>query len=221
METNKGTRVIAVIALVVAVVGVSLGFAAFSSNLSIKPQATVTPDDSTFDVNFSSTDTTPSTSAIVAVTDPNTVVATNATINNTGEPVISGLSATFTEPGQKATYTFYAHNAGQYAAYLRSISYKNAESASAPKVCTAISGTTQSLVDSACGDIELTVKVGSESAVNGTTTNIRNHSLAKGGFEPIVVEIKYNENASSSRADGDFTVKFGDIALNYSSVDAQ
>ena len=35
MEKDRGTKVIAIVALIVAVVGLSLGFAAFSSTLTI------------------------------------------------------------------------------------------------------------------------------------------------------------------------------------------
>ena len=51
--------------------------------------------------------------------------------------------------------------------------------------------------------------------------SISNHSLAplgeSGNGETITVTISYDEEAK--RADGDFTVAFGDITLTYGAVD--
>ena len=53
MERDRSAKIIAIVALCVAVVGLSIGFAAFSNNLTIKSNATVTPNQNDFDVNFS------------------------------------------------------------------------------------------------------------------------------------------------------------------------
>ena len=214
---ERSSRVIAVVALCVAVVGLTLGFAAFSNTLTISSDANVTPDASTFNVDFSSSDSSLATDPIVPVKNPSSLVAGEGTINNTSNPTVSGLSATFKEPGQKVTYTFYAHNAGEYDAFLNSISFNNVSSGDAPKKCTAGGGTTDSLVQAACDDITLSVKVGSESETTGSVPTISGHTLAKNKSEQIIVEIEYN--AGGDRADGDFTVEFGDITLVYGSVD--
>ncbi|HIS91174.1 MAG TPA: hypothetical protein IAC20_05940 [Candidatus Faecisoma merdavium] len=214
---ERSSRVIAVVALCVAVVGLTLGFAAFSNTLTISSDANVTPDASTFNVDFSSSDSSLATDPIVPVKNPSSLVAGEGTINNTSNPTVSGLSATFKEPGQKVTYTFYARNVGEYVAYLNSINFNNVASGSTPKKCTAGDGSTDALVQAACDDITLSVKVGSESETTGSLSSISGHSLAKNASEEIIVEIEYN--AGGDRADGDFTVEFGDITLVYSSVD--
>lgn len=214
---ERSSRIIAVVALCVAVVGLTLGFAAFSNTLTISSDANVTPDASTFNVDFSSSNTALETNPIVPVKNPTSLVAGEATIDNTTNPTISGLSATFKNPGDKVTYTFYARNVGEYIAYLNSINFNNVASGSAPKKCTAGSGTTDTLVQAACDDITLSVKVGSEEETTGTKSSISGHTLAKNASEEIIVEIEYN--AAGDRADGDFTVEFGDITLVYSSVD--
>ena len=214
---ERSSRVIAVVALCVAVVGLTLGFAAFSNTLTISSDANVTPDASTFNVDFSSSDSSLATDPIVPVKNPSSLVAGEGTINNTSNPTVSGLSATFKEPGQKVTYTFYARNVGEYVAYLNSINFNNVASGSTPKKCTAGDGSTDALVQAACDDITLSVKVGSESETTGSLSSISGHSLAKNASEQIIVEIEYN--AGGDRADGDFTVEFGDITLVYSSVD--
>lgn len=217
MEKNRNAQIIAILALVVGVVGLSVGFAAFSNTLKIKPSADVTPDKSSFNVDFSSSDTDVVADEITPVATPNSLVTSNATIDNTNEPTISNLKATFTEPGQKVVYSFYAFNKGQLDAYLKSIVYGNVTGQTTNKVCTALEGTTDALVQKACNGISVKVKVGSEAETSGSAASITNHSLLKSTSEPVVVTIEYQ--ADADRADGDFTVSFGDITLNYSSVD--
>lgn len=216
MERRDKTKLIAVIALVVAIVGLSVGFAAFSNVLTIKSSAAVNPTN-TFSVVFSSSNTALETNPVSAVTTEGVQSTTDATISNGSSPTISNLSATFTEPGQKATYTFYAHNNGEYIAYLNSITYANLAEKTTNKVCTKGTNTTDSLVQAACNDIVVKLKAGSEEETTGSVANISGHSLIKTAYEPIVVTIEYL--ADGARADGDFTVAFGDITLDYSSAD--
>lgn len=219
MEKNKESKVIAIIALFIAVIGVSVGFAAFSNTLTINSEATVKPDKDKFDVNFSSTTGTETDGVVKATTSVETITGDDATIDNSNMPKITGLKANFTEPGQTVTYSFYTHNAGKYVAYLNQVIFANVDGESATKVCTAKEGTTQALVDSACGDISISVKVGSETYTGGQDT-ISSHSLAIDGYEPVVVTIAYSTNADGNTlADGDFDVAFGPISLVYDSVD--
>ena len=213
MSDNKTYRIISIIALVLSAIGVTLGYAAFSNTLTIVSTAEVNPSSSSFNVDFSSSSSSVETNNIVPTlnTTATGFSATNATINNATDPVISNLKATFTEPGQSATYTFYAYNAGEYIAYLNSIVF------SGSKTCTAKTGTTQSLVNTACNGINLSVKVGSESPTTTSIASISGHSLAKTAAEEIVVVIEYA--TGSGLADGDFDVTFPDIVLTYSSVD--
>ena len=107
MEKNRSSKVIAVVALCVAIVGLTLGFAAFSNTLNIESNATVNPTGETFSVNFSSSASAVETDLVIPTKNPTSLVAGNATINNAGSnPQITGLTATFTEPGQSATYIF-------------------------------------------------------------------------------------------------------------------
>ena len=113
MERNRTGQVIAILALVVGVVSLSIGFASFSSVLNIQANANVKPDSSTMNVDFSSAVDKVEVAEIVPTTTPVSLEATNATIDNSSDPTISNLSATFTEPGQTVTYEFYAFNAGE------------------------------------------------------------------------------------------------------------
>ena len=215
MERDRSAKIIAIVALCVAIVGLSIGFAAFSSNLTISSSANVKPDPSSFDVNFSPSNTSELDGTVTGV-GTNSATAEDATINNSASPTITGLKANFTEPGQKVTYSFYAHNAGKYAAYLNSVTYSNVSGGTSTKVCTAGSGTDETMVALACNGISVSVKVGNET-YTGSKSRIENHLLAIDAYEEVVVTIEYASDAT--RADGDFEVSFGDITLTYNSVD--
>ena len=217
MEKNRTAQIIAIIALVVGIAGLSIGFASFSSVLNIQSSANVKPDSSTMNVDFSSSIDSVELSEIVPTSTPNSVTATNGTIDNSNDPVISNLSAVFTEPGQSVVYKFYAYNAGELNAYLKSIVYENVANQTQAKICTANEGTTDELVQKACENISVKVKVGNELETSSGKASITEHSLAKKTGELVTVTLEYAPNAE--RADGDFSVSFGNIALNYSSVD--
>lgn len=215
MERDRGTKIIAIVALCVAIVGLSVGFAAFSSNLTINSSAKVTPSATSFDVNFSTSNTS-ELDGTVNGDGTNSATGEDATIDNSDAPTITGLKANFTEPGQTVTYSFYAHNAGKYVAYLNNVTYSNVSGKTATKVCTAGSGTDATMVEAACNGISVSVKVGSDT-YTGSMDSITNHSLAIDAYEEVVVTIEYASDAT--RADGDFDVAFGDIVLTYDSVD--
>lgn len=210
MGRNRQIKIITIIALVVAISGLSIGFAAFTSVLTISSTATVTPDESAFSVLFSSSGTSQATAQITPTVSGAT--GDKATISGT---TISGLKANFTEPGQTVTYAFWSHNAGSYTAYLRNISYETATSGSTFKYCTPGTNATESLVAAACEDINVTVSVGSTNASD--TIGVTNHPLAVNAYEQVIVTITYASDGE--RADGEFNVLFGDITLNYSSID--
>ena len=215
MERERSTKIIAIVALCVAIVGLSIGFATFSNNLTINSNAKVTPNSSDFDVNFSTSNTS-ELDGIVNGVGTNSATAENATIDNSDSPTITGLKANFTEPGQKVTYSFYAHNAGKYVAYLNAVTYANVDGKTATKECTAGVGTDATKVEAACNGISVSVKVGSDT-YTGSMESITNHSLDLDGYEEVVVTIEYASDAA--RADGDFEVAFGNIILTYDSVD--
>ena len=230
MERDRRARVIAVVALLVGVVGLSLGFAAITNTLTIKSSAEVKVDASKFNVDFSTASATVTAGNVTPTLNPSSgapaaFTGSTATIDNSsaGAPVIQNLHATFTEPGQSVTYSFYTKNAGELAAYLTGVTFNETTSGSGvTKACTAKSGTTQALVNQACTGISLTLTLGSESFTSSTTranfTSATAHDLAVGasGYEAVTVVIAYA--SGSAQADGDFDVAFGDITLDYSSV---
>lgn len=217
MERNKKTKVIAIVALIVGVIGLSIGFASFSSILNVQSSANVKPYNSTMNVIFSSAESKAEVTEITPVVTPNSLVATNGIIDNSNDPTISNLSATFTEPGQTAVYKFYAYNAGELNSFLKRIVFENVTVQNATKVCTASAGTSDELVQKACEKISVKVKVGNELETSTGKASITGHTLAKENGEAVVITLEYE--AGTNRADGDFNVAFGNITLNYSSAD--
>jgi len=228
MEKDRSSKVIAIIALFVAVIGLSIGFASFSRTLEIESSAEVTPVN-TFSVVFSSSDSEVLENAVTPVLTPDPTTnqnvilsATNATISNGVTPTISNLAATFSEPGQKVEYTFYVHPS-EFDAYLRAVTFNNVTGDTLTKKCVAkdASDTTASTVTAACESINLSVELtdSNDTATTFKATNdtISGHKLLKDSFKPVKVTIEYA--ADGAKADGDFTVSFGSVSLLYKTVD--
>ena len=204
MRNSNGTKLLVVGALIVSVIALSIGFAAFTTSLNISSSAEVSPSSSNFNVSLSTTSNSATTGSVAATGTGAT--GANATLTATR---ISGLKATFTAPGQSVKYSFYAYNGGSFLAYLNSVVIGS-------KTCTAVEGTNQSYVDSACNGISISVKA-NEATFSSSNTNIADHTVAKNASEPIEVTISYA--SGSAVADGDFTVAFGDVVLTYGSAD--
>ena len=209
MEKYRRMRIITIIALVITIAGLSIGFAAFSEIFKISSTASVTPNASTFSVKFSTKQDSLDESAVTASNKTTGVESTDGVINNSSSPTISNLSATFTTPGQYVEYTFYARNEGEYKAYLNNVNFVGT------KTCTGGSDATDSLVQSACDSINITVTVGD--STYSQTTAISGHALEKGAGEKVIVNLSYASDGA--RADGEFSVNFGKITMVYSTID--
>ena len=204
MENNNGyTKYLAIFALLLSVVGVSLGFAAYSNTLTIKAQADYTPDPTTKAAELSTDPATQTDGPVTPTTDGAT--AEPADLDEDG---IENISVHFTAPNQSATYTFYGVNPTAFTSYLKSVTFGS-------KTCTPGTGTTPAYVTAACGDITMTIAAGSEDFTE-TTPNVVNHSLAAGSSETITVTIEYIDGGAT--ADGPFTVDFGTSQLAYSTA---
>ena len=220
IKRYKQRRVFSFILLVVAICFMSIGFAAFSSELTISSSAIVKPDSGDFKVVFSSSGTRYLTNKITGVAT-GSATGGNASIDNTGDvATISDLTASFTGPGESVKYEFYAYNMSGYVAYLKEVKFNNVSGESSSKVCSAIdsSSVTSSLLDSACNDISVSITVGDDT-FGSSTSGVRGHSLEKSNYEKVIVTITYSDNGNA--ADGDFKVEFGDIGLSYSTVDSR
>lgn len=238
MEKNRSSKVVAIVALFIAVIGLSVGFAAFSNILKIKSSATVKPSGQDFVVGFvrNTTDTALPTGDVELEADAITVVGENVSyskdenlkpkLNGT---TVSNLHVDFTKPGESVSYKFAVANFGKYDAYLTKVTFKNVADKSTYKVCTVTPATgagqtaaTEALVTEACKGIDVSVKIDTATynGADGSKENI-NTVLSRNtnNVKEVVVTISYAEG--SEVADGAFSVDFGDITLEYSSVAQQ
>ncbi len=216
---NKNTKIIIIMVLMVGVIGLSIGFSAFSKNLNINSTASVTPDASDFKVLFSSSKDSVVDGDLNITSHSDSASGTTATINNSDplHPKITGIKATLTKPDDYVNWYIYVRNEGKYTAYLKKIEFGE-------KKCIAKDGTSQELVDKACEAIRLSIFYDGEpdnwdiNFLSTTKDNITKHPLEKGTSIKAAIQINYFSNATL--ADGDFDVEFGDITLTYSTTDS-
>ena len=215
---DSNSKTLIFLALIVGVIGLSIGFAAFSGLLTIEEEAYVKPDNKFFKVNFSSSATALQTDSIEPTKSATTIEATPANINNDSIPTITGIRATFTEPGQSVTYNFHTYNSGKYQAFLKSVVFNNIENETLSKKCIPIAGSniTEDLLTKACNDIKVSIKV-KDTLFNSSNNNITAHTLPINTSEPIELKLEYQNN--NNFVDGDFKIELGSISLNYSSID--
>lgn len=233
MERERRKKVIIVIALIVVVLGISLGFAAFSNNLTITAGTEVEPLNS-LKVLFSSSNTSQeeiggnielSLLPNGETTNYPGFTASTPVIDNSvvTSPKLSNLKATFIRPGESATYKLYIHNASSYDSQLTAIDFGT-------KSCVAKTGTSQTLVDEACDEIDISVTVGGGTGEPTAVTKTQNtsssnivsgHVLAASQYETVTVTLSYNDlssGAGNTDLDGDFDVTFGDVTLTYTNA---
>ena len=209
MEHNRKQKLLLIVALILSIASLSIGFAAFSVSLNISSQASVSPSSDTFSVKFSTNKDNLVVEPLTPSNKTSGITTTDGVIDNSTNPTIKNLSATFTQPGQYVEYIVYARNEGEYTAYLNNINFLGS------KTCTAEKGTTDSLVQMACEDINITATVGGTTYTE--TTPISGHTLATKTGEQIKVRLEYATNATY--VDGEFSITFPDISLVYSTVD--
>ena len=209
MEHNRKQKLLMIIALVVGIASLSIGFAAFSTTLNISSQASVSPSSDTFSVKFSTSQNSLVVSAVAPSSKTSGITTTDGVIDNGANPTIKNLSATFTTPGQYVEYTIYARNEGEYTAYLNNINFLG------NKTCVGTTEATDSLVQSACESINISATIGSTTYTE--TTPIEGHTLAKGVGEQIKIRLEYL--SSGTAVDGGMSITFPNVALVYSTLD--
>lgn len=225
-RSRKAQSLIIVI-LCFLVCGLTLGFASFSSSLTISSSANVKPDEAAFDINvygigdaslggyWDDVSIYTSTSVSEPAWDSTTIEdAPIAKITDTGSDItISNLNVVFDAPGDSVGYYFMIKNDGEYDAYLDVSPLENI-----PGICEGKPGTSVELVNSACEYITLSLFM-----YNSEFSEIYFldpvYKLEKGDYLLFQLYIQYYDSlGNDARADGDFTVKFDDITFEFTSV---
>lgn len=234
MERNRQTKIIAIIALCVAVVGLTLGFAAFSNTLTISSSATVTPNESDFKLTVYGIDEEINENNYydmiqnISLYDSkeysypyvdNGVTALNAKINN-DTLTISDISINFTEPNQEVIYFFKVANESEYDAFFKIEDYEKI--IYSDPICTPGEGATPSLVEAACKEITYNLQlITPDFELVEDVVSTGSYKIEKDSYVVIGINIQYHTGSTSSyaaRADGPFSVKWDDIKLDFSTA---
>ena len=238
MERERSGKVIAIVALLVAVAGLSLGFAAFSTTLNITSSADVPIDASVWKVGFSNVNNSipSSTVTVNGVTD----ASNNGSIDLT-QFVISqtanGNATLHTTNGSKVDYDFYIVNDGNLDAYLNSVTMGSLtctydQSATQHYVDgtdqhTTVTAGTGTISNTDCATLfTATLKIGNSEYTSGSAAVTSGfgdtNKLAKPNGTPTSVAAKltiaYNNDSLSSVTNvpnGDFIVSLGDSTVVY------
>lgn len=238
MEKNNGGKIIAVIALVVAVAGLSLGFAAFSTSLRIDTAANVTTGTSNWNIGFSTDGTN-----IADVTTASTVNA-----NETGNPGVidvtkytigQNTNATLsTTTGSSVSYDLSILNKGTLDARLESVNFddvaitcSNAPAGSSTLIegvagagTTSTGGNSTTISNADCAKMfGVSLSIGG-TTYSSTPASIASSTIAAGGSAPVVLTVSYKDTADAraiaATLDGDIVVTLGSISVGYTSTTA-
>ena len=240
MERERSGKVIAIATLLVAIVGLSLGFAAFSTTLNITSSADVPVDASVWKVGFSNVTSGIPSSAVTVNGQTNS--ANNGTLSLTQFVISQATKAELaTTNGSKVEYDFYIVNDGDLDAYLNSVTMGTISCAYASSVTprttdgghTEITGGTGTISDTDCRKLfGATLEIGSSSYTDGqaaVTSGFGNtNKLAKPAGSPKVptyvaakLTIAYKNDSLATVTDapnGDFTVSLSDSTVVYGST---
>ena len=233
MERNKQTKIMVIVSLCVAVLCLTLGFAAFSNTLTISSSATVTPDASDFKMvaygidpnsdvifqdfssfRFDSSVYTSLTTTKPLVNTESDVYCLQPTIVSTLNSIkISNISVNFKNTGVNTYHAFMIKNEGKYAAYLTDEDSKFNNVLN--RTCTASDNATPSLVEAACADIFARVNL-YESSGGPVRFDNGAYLIEPGDYVIIIFQIGYS--LMSNMADGEFEAKFDELTLKFSTV---
>ena len=234
MEKERNGKIIAVIALVVAVAGLSLGFAAFSTSLKIDTAANVS-NNSNWDVGFSTDGqaiedvTTPGTKNANESGNPGVIDVTKYTIS---QHTNANLSTT---TGSSVSYDLDILNKGKIAANLSFVNLNNVTftctNATGDSLYEGVagagstsSGNTTTISNENCGKMfGVSLKI-NNTTYSSSASNITGETIAANGSVPVKLTVYYKDDADArsvaSTLDGNIIVNIGSISVGYVSAAA-
>lgn len=194
MEKERGAKVIAIVALLIAVVGLTVGYAAYSSTLTINGTANVDP--ASWKVNFGYKTGDSLTGTINGH-------ATENTAPTLADTTISGFDVTLKAPGDSVTYNFLIKNSGTLNAKLANFTMgtltcaPNASSSISPEDATKL-----------CGELTYTLTYADGSTITTDTT------LDAGNSKELVLKLEW-PSASTLSVSDDVKVTIGTTTFVY------
>ncbi len=228
MKKQIDRKLLVIIVLLIGVGMLSVGLAAFSSNLNIKSSTTVSPSSENFKLELSCSKDGADECELAPTSNNSELVekSSKAIIENNGDSlVIRNLNFYFTEPGQDLAYTFYVRNIGNLDAYVEHFGQRNIEGYNRAIRCTAGEGTSQALVNQLCDASSESFKLYYKAIHYGRHGNAIDTAfsasrsfdrpLEKEGNE-VRLNIVYDTNAP--RVDGPVSIELGEFYINFTST---
>ncbi len=195
MEKERGFRIIAVIALMVAVVGLTIGYAAYSSTLKITGTAKVDP--AVWNVKFAYSNA--SDTALTGTKTGSAHIGTEATLTDTQ---VSGFDVTLKAPGDSVTYNFLVANTGTLNAELSTFTMGSLSCAPANG-----SSATQAEATAVCNELTY--------SLTGVTAN---SVLKEGTTSPVTLTLSWKKDGTATASD-DIAITVGETTLLYTQAE--
>ena len=226
MEKRRNFKILSIVALVLAITGMALGFAAFSTTLNISSKATVTPNAEDFSFQVLGIDSlTPEnmydSSAYTSLSSSSPLIsrdhADNWPLPIGGNAIIDGLSINISDVylytyGDILTYGFVIRNTGKYDTYLYPGSVGE-------KQCIVPAGSEISISDAerVCSDVNGGILAKRYKNVNGSEelVDIEELPFKLGVSEEafLFIEIEYGKYGETFHPYDDVRIDFGEIKL--------
>ncbi len=215
MNKEREMKTLVIAALVISVVAIGVGFAAFSTTLQINGTATV--NTLGWDVRFTGIelDTIKSTAGVSA----STPTIQNGTIGtNTTATKISTISAKFTEPNQKLVYKVTVSNNGDYNAKLTGATIPTAATITAAGKTGAQTAETDAANVLKHIKFSFVKEDGAALAINSDTISKKSNNVA--GTQTYIYTIEYEDftNANELPVD-EVTVTIPELQLTFTQTD--
>ena len=205
MEKNRQIKMMFIVALVLSVTAMTLGFAAFSTTLNISSSASVTPNSDDFKVRFVGIngDNKAIVEAYISSQKPEAGIISDDGLS------ISGINVSMQKIGDGAKFSAYIENQGQYDVVITKKGMKYIEGTELKRRCTG-PDVSPELLEGFCESINVGFTLYS---LDNNILNSSSLVLKKGEKIKIVFGIIYPE--SSWYVDGPVTVEFGDAYFDF------
>ena len=229
MEKNNDSKVIAIIALVIAVAGLSIGFAAFSTTLNIGSTANVEVGNDEWNVGFAAnSEMAPLDRANAQTVNGQTAGENNGVAKLMKYTFYQDTPATIsTTAGSKVEYSFNIKNDGRINASLASITFGSLTCAYIANAAdrtetdednlgTTYSAGTGTISAEDCATMfNVSLSIGNPATVYTKDSSSFNNTINAGAVAPVKLTIEATGNAPATIPNGDFTVTLGNTTVNY------
>lgn len=187
MNKEREMKTLVIAALVISVVAIGVGFAAFSTTLQINGTATVNTDGKTWNVLFTGVEKTDVSTEGIDATVP--TIGNSTAGENTTNAAIGQITAAFTAPKQKLQYKITVTNSGSYDAKLTA--------ASIPTLDTITVTGTGAAAETDATNVKNHLKF-SFTKADGSAVTAETDTLAAGAAQDYLYTIEYEDLTDAS-----------------------